>query len=43
MTMMNNCDQSVKINHNRNWSYIPHHPYRVLIMGGSGSGQTNLL
>ena len=29
--------------HNKNWSYIPHHPYRILIIGGSGSGKTNLL
>ena len=25
------------------WPYIPHHPYRVLITGGSGSGKTNAL
>ena len=29
--------------HNRNWPYIPDHPYRILIIGGSGSGKTNLL
>ena len=29
--------------HNRNWSYIPGHPYRILIIGGSGSGKTNAL
>ena len=29
--------------HNKNWSYIPDHPYRILIIGGSGSGKTNLL
>ena len=23
------------------WPYIPHHPYRILIIGGSGSGKTN--
>ena len=27
--------------HNLNWSYIPGHPYRILIIGGSGSGKTN--
>ena len=32
-----------KINHNPNWPYIPDHPYRISIMGGSGSGKTNLL
>ena len=26
--------------HNLNWPYIPHHPYRTLIIGGSGSGKT---
>ena len=29
--------------HNKNWPYIPHHPYRILIIGGSGSGKTNTL
>ena len=29
--------------HNRNWPYIPDKPYRILIIGGSGSGKTNLL
>ena len=29
--------------HNKIWPYIPDHPYRILIMGGSGSGKTNLL
>ena len=26
-----------------NWSYIPNHPYRILIIGGSGTGKTNPL
>ena len=25
--------------HNPNWSQIPDHPYRILIIGGSGSGK----
>ena len=29
--------------HNEKWSYIPDHPYRILIIGGSGSGKTNVL
>ena len=29
--------------HNEKWSYIPDHPYRILIIGGSGSGKTNEL
>ena len=32
-----------KTKHNNNWPYIPDHPYRILIIGGSGSGKTNLL
>ena len=41
--MMKNYDQWVEINHNPNWPYIPDHPYRILIIGGSGSGKTNVL
>ena len=40
---MKSYDQSVEINHNPNWPYIPDHPYRILIIGGSGSGKTNVL
>ena len=29
--------------HNKNWPYIPDRPYRMLIIGGSGSGKTNAL
>ena len=29
--------------HNEKWSFIPDHPYRILIIGGSGSGKTNTL
>ena len=32
-----------KTQHNPNWPYIPDDPYRILIIGGSGSGQTNAL
>ena len=31
------------IEHNSKWLYIPDHPYRILIIGGSGSGKTNAL
>ena len=34
---------ALKTIHNKNWPYIPDHPYRILIIGGSGSGKTNLL
>ena len=29
--------------HNEKWPYIPNHPYRILIIDGSGSGKTNTL
>ena len=32
-----------RIEHNKNWSYIPYHLYRILIIGGSESGKTNVL
>ena len=32
-----------KIEHNSKWPYISDHPYRILIVGGSGSGKTNAL
>ena len=30
-------------NHNEKWPYIPDHPHRMVIIGGSGSGKTNAL
>ena len=29
--------------HNEKWPYIPAHSYRMLLIGGSGSGKTNTL
>ena len=29
-----------KIEHNKNWPYTPDDPYKILIVGGSGSGKT---
>ena len=29
--------------HKEKWPYIPDHPYKILIIGGSGSGKTNTL
>ena len=29
--------------HNEKWPYIPDHPYRILTIGGSGSGKTSAL
>ena len=31
------------IENNSKCPYIPDHPYRILIIGGSGSGKTNVL
>ena len=41
--MMKNYDQPVKVNHNPNWPYVPENACRILIIGGSGSGKTNVL
>ena len=43
---MINLDSIVNDNnkkHNEIWPHIPDHPYRILIIGGSGSGKTNTL
>ena len=43
---MINCDDVINENikeYNPNWPQIPDHPYRILIIGGSGSGKTNSL
>ena len=43
---MINLDSIINENHkelNEKWPYIPNHPYRILITGGSGSGKTNVL
>ena len=39
--MMKN-DESVEINHHPNWPYKPDNSYRIFIIGGSGSGKTNV-
>ena len=43
---MINLDSITNVNikgHNEKWPYIRDHPYRILIIGGSGSGKTNAL
>ena len=43
---MINFDQYTNENkkeHNLNWPYIPDHSYKILIIGGSGTGKTNAL
>ena len=32
-----------KTEHKKNWSHTPDKPYKILKIGGSGSGKTNLL
>ena len=32
-----------KAKHNPDWPYIPDYPYKILIIGGSGSEKTNIL
>ena len=43
MINFDNSTNENKTDHNKNWPYIPNHPYRILIIGRSGSGKTNLL
>ena len=43
MINFDNYTNENKIEHNPKWPYIPDHPYRILIVGGSGSGKTNAL
>ena len=43
MINFDNYTNESKTEHNKNWQYIPDHPYKILIIGGSGSGKTNLL
>ena len=44
--MMINFDDytnEIKTYHNSKWPYIPDHSYRILIIGGLGSGKTNAI
>ena len=43
--MINSDDYTneIKTKRNLDWPYIPNHPYRILIIGGSGYGKTNAL
>ena len=43
MINFDDCTNENIIEHNPKWSYIPDHPYRILIIGSSGSGKTNAL
>ena len=40
--MNENSGVALKTQHNLKWPYIPDHPYRILIIGGSGGpGKTS--
>ena len=43
MINFDNYTNENEIEHNSTWPYIPDHPYRILIIGGSGSSKTNAL
>ena len=43
MINFDNYTNENKTRHNKNWPYIPDHPYRILIIGCPESGKTNLL
>ena len=43
MTNFDDYANENKTKHNLEWQHIPSHPYRILIIGGSGSGKTNVL
>ena len=43
MTNFDDYANESKTNNNSKWPYIPDHPYRILIIGGSGSRKTNVL
>ena len=43
MINFDNYAKEDKTEHNPIWPYIPDHPYRIFIVGGSGLGKTNTL
>ena len=43
MINLDSITSKTKTEHNEKWPYILDHPYRILIIGGSGSGKTNAL
>ena len=43
MINFDNYTNENKIKINSKWPYVPDHPCRILILGGSGSGKTNTL
>ena len=43
MINFDNYTNGNKTEHNSKWPYIPDHPYRILVIGVSGPGKTNVL
>ena len=43
MINLDNITNEKNKKHNEKWPYIPDHPYRIMITGGSGSVKTNAL
>ena len=43
MINFDNYPNENKTKHNQDWPHIPDHPYRILIIEGSGSGKINAL
>ena len=43
MINFDNYTNENKTEHHLKWPYIPDHSYRILIIGGSGSGKANTL
>ena len=43
MVNFDNYTNENKTEHNLKWPYIPDHSYRILIIGGLGSGKANAL
>ena len=43
MISVENYTNGNKTEDNSKWPYIPDHPYRTLVIGGSGSAKTNAL
>ena len=43
MINFDNYTNENKTKHNSKWPYIPHHPYRILVIGGSGSAKNKCI
>ena len=43
MTNFDDYTNENKAQHNLTWPYISDHPYKILLIGTSGSGKTNVL